>query len=1257
MKIIYSTDLTAWADTKDSQQFFPHLIRRLIYSLSSSIKYLDIPIGDSTYKPGLDGIVEQYDIIANIPIGTSAWECGVGKDVQSKANEDYAKRLKQNDLPVEKKETTFVFVTPRYFKDKDKWINAKKQDSVWKDIHVIDVDMLEALLENTRSVAIWFAKYKLGKTLSNDLCDLSSYWRDIAYSTTIKKVLLPDIFLAGRDKEVKEINSCLSASSTPVFIASNSVDESIAFIYGALDSKLYENSEQNIAKSILVKSEEEFREIINISSPQIIITKFAVEDIGLLHIQSSIKHIILVPIDKAMGRNLQNEQVIVLSQLDSYKFTEKLIESGFTANQALFLTNKSGLQFSPFRRHAGMSIKLPQWSTDKELYKLLFPFMFLNSWNEHSVGDKEVIAKISKLNYVDYIKLLLSIKSISDSPIINIGDYFRASSIYDLWINLAQYLTADDITLFRKCVLDIFKETDPALELDLNQRHLADLFNKKRNYSDSIIKGILESLAIISRFGDDFGESLFNFNSQAWCDHLIKEVLKDATSEFWITYHHVLPLIAEASPSQFLDAIKWSLKQTSMPIMALFNETEAGYFSPNYHCGLLWALEKLALLPDYLTVSCISLTKLAQLDPGGKLVNRPINSLKNILNPLAPQNSSSLNDMYEVICCIVQHNEKIACDICLSSLNTLVHGCSVSRSPRPAWSEIIAPQDRVTTNNELAEYIDNLFGFLLEHSSLLEKNLADLISLSIKFDLQRFNKVLAFIKLNNENIKNSNHLIYKEIKKIINLKEQYPDADWATPSKYIDELKLLQVLFYPSNMLERAILHFDSRGFYGFMDEDAIREDTAIIKPIFDEFGTTGIINLANRVTRKHDLALACNSLIFTNEEISVLYGLLETTDDIEFIRVLIFMKSRNQSVAWFNAELRFLQINGITVEGQVKFLTSLEPSDLFYEFIDSLDDQLRLSFWRKANLYIHTDTVRRIYIIDNFIIAGRYFDILQSFYHTINNIPSHLLLKVLYLAGTTPAIDSELLNPNTIQMVFNELDNRLDVDNQQLIQLELIYLNILNRVGSTRHPVKLHNEMATNPNFFMEVICAMYRPEDNQIIDYSSPAFYLLENWQIIPGICTNKADGDAVNSSKSELGVDSVDYKTLSEWTTIVREQGQIKEQVAIIDEAIGKVFSYSPKENDMWPHSSICNIIEEVDSHNLSNAFVLGTLNKRGLHAVDGGKSEHTLKEQYLAYANLVKNKYPTVAGLLRTIADHYSYDSHNYKQQAELQKLIW
>src|SRR5690606_7691027 len=85
--------------------------------------------------------------------------------------------------------------------------------------------------------------------------------------------------------------------------------------------------------------------------------------------------------------------------------------------------------------------------------------------------------------------------------------------------------------------------------------------------------------------------------------------------EHWATLDSYLPLIAEASPSTFLDAFEATLEVQPSPIIELFAQESTGITGRTYLTGLLWALETLAWDARLLPRVTIILGALAKIDP------------------------------------------------------------------------------------------------------------------------------------------------------------------------------------------------------------------------------------------------------------------------------------------------------------------------------------------------------------------------------------------------------------------------------------------------------------------------------------------------------------------------------------------------------------------------------------------------------------------------------------------------------------------
>lgn len=112
------------------------LIRRLILATIPTASLLDIPSGSAVWMSGWDGLLSTHQGNAWVPVGDSAWEFGCGQGPGSKANDDYAKRTK-NQKGVDIASTTFIFVTPRKWEGKREWANKRRQEGKWFDVRAL----------------------------------------------------------------------------------------------------------------------------------------------------------------------------------------------------------------------------------------------------------------------------------------------------------------------------------------------------------------------------------------------------------------------------------------------------------------------------------------------------------------------------------------------------------------------------------------------------------------------------------------------------------------------------------------------------------------------------------------------------------------------------------------------------------------------------------------------------------------------------------------------------------------------------------------------------------------------------------------------------------------------------------------------------------------------------------------------------------------------------------------------------------------
>jgi hypothetical protein len=126
-------DLRVWADTLEARHKLPALVRKLIYATVESPKLFQFPADEGTQRRGWDGVLETDFGNAWVPKGNSVWEMGVDQDPETKAESDYGKRTK-NSGTIKMAEVTYVFVTPRKWESKPKWLQEKRAEKKWLSV-------------------------------------------------------------------------------------------------------------------------------------------------------------------------------------------------------------------------------------------------------------------------------------------------------------------------------------------------------------------------------------------------------------------------------------------------------------------------------------------------------------------------------------------------------------------------------------------------------------------------------------------------------------------------------------------------------------------------------------------------------------------------------------------------------------------------------------------------------------------------------------------------------------------------------------------------------------------------------------------------------------------------------------------------------------------------------------------------------------------------------------------------------------------
>lgn len=1262
MKLVTRDNLESWANTTFSKATLPYLISRLIRATTPANTKANLPSGSATYIGGWDGIVNCEIDTAYVPQGISLWEFGTSGDCKGKADDDYGKRKKNPDgyTPCE---STFIFVTPRVWKKKDKWVTAKKAENFWKDVIVYDAIDIEQWLDNALSVSRWFASQDgVGAYPFDGVMTADEFWEE--WSIGGKGiVLLPECITSGREYEKKQLLSTLQGKATIKGVKASTKNEAIAFIIASARTFPFEEADKFFSKSLIVDTEGNFRGIrINTNSPLNLIPRF--DEAQPLYSAVSKGHHVLVP----LGADDEfNQETIILPIIDKYGQVKSLVDSGIPETDAEKLSREAGRNITILKKLLGFPHTQAKWMENENIREII-PALLIGRWNENFVGDIELIEKLSGQKYSEYVATLNKWKNFEESPIIQIGETWRLTSPLDLWTNLSFLLTPKDFEGLQECFELAFRSGNSTIEPEDNISFSA-YFSKKKKYSNWSREGLVQSLILIGRLNEVKISNLKN--PQNFVDALVFELLNDASGEMWISVDRELPLIAEASPESFLNAVKESLAKEQPAIMDMFIEKDGFIDKTSHHTGLLWALESLAWLPEYLFDSSLILLTLSRLDPGGKLSNRPSNSIAEIFKPWHYQTLASFDERIKVLKYATEKEKKSGWSLLIRMLPDR-HGVA-HPTHKMRWRMFEKNTNLAYTYEERWKTHSEVIEMLIQIFDNDELKFAQLIGEIPNLSPHDRKRVLEWAENIYENVEQIDFLSWESIRKILNQHRSHPDTDWALPESELAKLETLYNKLQPTDTIDKYIWIFNDHwpdfpeGFK-YVENDykerlmqqqnrinTEREKAIII--FRKELGLYGTLELRKKVKEPWHLGTALAGIISNPDEVlKVCECLYDDKDTLGFIYNFIYQKSLHENFDWVKSLILDLQKDGYSNKAISNALIPLNQDQQLWDFISSLSEEIQNEYWQNVNpnFYRVSDS-EKTFGIDMLLKYKRFFSAIDVANHFIDELPSNMLSEILFKAGTEEANEGPRFNGYEIERIFEELDKRKDIDKSTLIKLEWLFLPILDSYGTRRNPKLLEEELANNSEFFIEILKWIYIPKDTTLLENeregisddfitnrAKQAYHLLNSWKKIPGM---KEDN-------------SIDAPTLQEWVFKARELAKQVDRLDVADSEIGKILAQYPENIPEWPQEAIFQIIEDVNTSSIKSGYSTAMFNKRGSTTrgpYDGGDIERAKARYFEKLETDLQYKYPNVAEIFKHMKQRYSQEALREDEEAVRNKL--
>ncbi len=1249
---IKANDIENWVNTYEisSRSRLSVFLRTLIHSTSEKITQIDFPGNDDSQRPGWDGYIESDKATPWIPEGISGWEFGVNKDIKTKADGDFDKSL--NAHPSDSSNITFIFVTPRRWPGKNKWVQQKKALNKWKDVRAYDASDLEQWLAQSLPAQSWLANEANLPTQNVD--SLDSVWHEWA------NVCNPSLNTSFFNKLIKvseeQISDYLSKPpQKPFYIAADSKIEAMAFLSTLFSDKKFIFYRDNC---LVFKEENVLSRLARGSRSFIAITDNKNVEKELAQYSQKIHAFVVYPKNTLM-QNID----LKLEILDSVTFLHSLEEMGYSYDTAQELAKKSGYSLTVLRRQLSKNeaIHKPEWVDSYN--QVLIPFLFAGGWDSSNQYDISILEALSKnlpyesLEQEFQVSLLLN-----DSPVWAVDSHRGVVSKIDLLFAIAPYITKADLERFFDSAKLVLGEDNPALDLPEDQQWQANIYDKKRQHSKGLRDGIGEMLILLAVHGNELFKSRLAFNCEEAANKLVEELFSPLNLRVLLAQSSDFSVYAEASPKVFLSIIENDLK-TNKQFLELMQPVSTDIFSSPKYTDLLWALEKLAW--DKSTVARVVkiLAQLSQKEINDNYRNKPFSSLSGIFRSWFPATSINTQERIQLLKVLVKKFPDIGWRICISQFPSWSPQTAFPASKciwRNNWAQ------NTVTHQDVYDFCNAVVEIALTWPTYTFEQLLDLVSHIYNLTTEQQDKIWLLIKdwalnqatesekvtmreklrttvLSKRAKRDSNRIRFTELGEqayeALEPKELTDKHFWLFASHWVDD---------SADVIENAQnMDFEER------EEIVSQKRVIALKEILQEKGLSEILELSLKGDCASTIGFLLRRFVFSSDEESVQLIKLALESfkkdaHINYKNIIrgLLSESDDNTSLFESLSVCLDDADKVQVYLQSPFCSKV------WRWVDSLDRNYQQEYWEKivpsycANINEVEEAVKYLLLADRPQTAFLYVDLI------LKKISPKVIFEILS-AMLLPTAKNENSPPNRYQLgeAFSQISNCETLSLKQKAALEFSYIAALAPYGRKNENCSirsLERYLEEHPEFFVQLISKLYKRDDgvedeNEAVNTQlvKSYWYTLEALSHIPG----EDNSGKINTDKLEGWVKQV--------ISLAENNGRRN----IAEYYIGKLLGHCQNgEDGIWPCEEIRDLVEEMHSKKMIEGMYIEKKNSRGVTSRslgDGGTQEWEIVEQYQEWDSQLALTHSFVADeLLGQLAKSYQNEAELWDNEDRL-----
>jgi addiction module HigA family antidote len=1267
---VQANDLIAWFTTTIAARTkLSVLLRTLVHSTGIELKKVDFPGNDDAERPGWDGFIEADAGTPWIPAGRSGWEFGVTEAIKGKADGDFAKSVKAVKDKAERKNTTFVFVTPRRWSGKDAWVAEMKKKGVWKDVRAYDASDLEQWMAQSLAAQTWFANQT--ERPSEGVRSLDRCWSD--WASIADPPLDASLFNTAIDAWRSRMTSFMTKPAAgPLVIAADSVEEALAFLSQILSDPEFEQYKDRVLvfdePRVLPKLAQGTTDFIALAHTREVEKEFG-------PYSGKLRTIVVYPRNAMHG-----EPDIILEPLGYEPFNKGLEAMGKSRDDIAALSNESGRSLTILRRRLSKvpAIKTPGWAADHQTASWLVPIMLVGTWDARNEADQTVVSLIAGdgASYESVDRRVLELLRLNDSPLWSVGNYRGVISKMDTLFSIAGAITTADLDRFLKIAAMVLGEDDPSLDLPEGDRWAASMHGKKREFSSALREGISETLVLLSVHGKHlFGQRL-GFDGEQAAGRLVLDLLEPVSTRKLEANDRDLPLYAEAAPEEFLSILERDLRSNKPESFGLLRPVDTGLFGSPARTGLLWALEGLAWNPKTFPRVVNILGRLSELEINDNWTNKPIESLGAIFRAWMPQTAANHETRLKAVKMLLEKYPSVGWKICLEQFGdygTRVGGYSHKPKWRPDGYGFGEP---FKTRGPINAFVLEMVEIALSRPDYTVDMVCDLIArlhaLGAEFQDRVWEIVDAWRKSEADDYGIAK--VREKIRVTVLSRRGKKRAEERDQASLTKKARAIYEALQPADVVNQNEWLFRQSWVEESADELAEEEidfrarEQRIEKRrvhaltlIVEERGLDGVFALSEKGNAQRQIGAYLAGGILSDAQIQDLILQCVRAPQADAGRGGIaagaLWAMKDESRIKLFADLR----DKLTSAQALRLLLLSPYRSATWGLAKQLPAEDMEAYWREVVPQFISDALAENNESVRLLLeAGRPRAAFAALHFKLEDLRPPLLVQLLSaMVKESNDKDGEYqLHDYDIQRAFQLLNRNPDVSLEEKAGLEFAYIDVLARSlrGGDGHQIpNLERYVEDHPEIFVQGVVWTYKRKDRGEdppefrVDkgrehLAQRGYRLLEALERIPG---------------QDEPTQEAQLEKLRAWVAAVRKSCAELDRANIGDVCLGKLFANAPVGADgVWPNEVVRDVMEEMQSEDASSGAHTGLYNARGVHwRGEGGRQERELADKYRGWAEALQFTHPFVSSsLLMSMVRTYEYEAKQQDTEAGIRRRL-